>query len=214
MAHIYGIMNAINFVSAYKQLSSYEREFVDDFLHSLDREAERRFERLTITLERVSASLSTAQLDDRTRDLLRKPIVIAAIRERVEEIANGRDLTPQRVIREHAAIALANINRFFVTGEDGSVTFDATNCNDIDWAAVASIDIDETYGPRGAKRTYKIKMHNKQVSLDALAKFMGLDKGDNPEYAAYKTLPADISQLPNSASVSELAEDYAKFIDG
>lgn len=207
-------MNAISFVGAYEQLSGYEREFVDGFLRSLEREAERRFERLTITLERVSASLNTTALDDRTRDLFRKPIIVAAIRQRVEQMAAASDLTPDRIIREHAAIALSNINRFFKTGEDGSISFDALNCNDIDWAAVAAVDIDETYGPRGTKRTYKIKMHNKQVSLDAIAKFMGLDKGDNPEYAAYKTLPAELSQLPNSASVLELAEDYAKFIDG
>ena len=205
-------MNAISFVSAYAQLTGYEREFVDGFLRSLEREAERRFERLTTTLERLSASINLQDLDDRTRDLFAKPIVIAAIRERVEQLASSRDLTPDRVIREHAAIALANINRFFETGEDGGVSFNALNCNDIDWAAVSAVDVEETFGRNGTKRTYKIKMHNKQVSLDALAKFMGLDKGDNPEYAAYRTLPAELSQMPTSASVSELAEDYAKFI--
>lgn len=192
----------------------YERGFVDDFLRRLDIEAEKRFERLTTTLERVSQSLDPAALDQRTRDLLAKPIVLAAVRQRVEEIAAAKDLTPDRIIREHAAIALANINRFFKVTEDGSVEFDASDCTAVDFAAVQSIDVEEQYTRNGTKRTYKIKMHNKQVSLDTLAKFMGLDKADNAEYAAYKALPPDLVQVPNSATVGAVAEKYARFIDG
>lgn len=205
----------LQFSSAYKQLSDYERDFVDGFLRRVDTEAERRFEKLTITLERVASSLDLNTLDERSRDLFRKPIVSAAIRERAEQIAAERDLTPQRIIQEHAAIGLFNLQRFFPdTGEDGVPRFDASNCNAVDWAAIQQIDIEETYGRNGTTRKIKIKAHAKQQSLDAIAKFMGIDKADNAEYAAYKTLPAEMAQLPNSAGVAELAEKYARFIDG
>ncbi|MDT9701943.1 hypothetical protein, partial [Streptomyces sp. P17] len=62
-------------------MSDYERDFVDGFLRRVDTEAERRFEKLTITLERVASSLDLNTLDERSRDLFRKPIVSAAIRE-------------------------------------------------------------------------------------------------------------------------------------
>lgn len=205
----------LQFSSAYKQLTNYERDFVDGFLRSVDAEAEKRFEKITITLERVSRSIDLNKLDDRSRDLFSKPIIAAAIRERAEQIAYERDLTPDRVIREHAAIGLFNLKKFFPKiGEDGLPQFDATDCTALDWAAIQAVDIEETYTRNGTVRKIKIKSHPKQTSLDALAKFMGLDKSENPEYAAYKTLPAELAQLPNSAGVAEVADKYAKFIDG
>lgn len=205
----------LQFSSAYKQLSDYERDFVEGFLRRVDTEAERRFEKLTITLERVASVLDLNTLDERSRDLFRKPLVSAAIRERAEQIAAERDLTPQRIIQEHAAIGLFNLKRFFPeVGEDGIPQFDARNCNAVDWAAIQQIDIEETFSRSGTTRKIKIKAHPKQTSLDAIAKFMGIDKADNAEYAAYQTLPAELAQLPNSAGVAELAEKYARFIDG
>lgn len=205
----------LNFASAYNQLTGYEREFVDDFLRSVEREAERRFERLTTTLQRISATIDLDTIDSRTRQLLTKPIITAAIRERTEQLAAERDLTPDRIIREHAAIGLFNLQKFFPTvDEDGVPQFNATNATAADWTALQAVDIEETYSQRGTVRKIKIKAHSKQTSLDAIAAFMGLNKGDSPEYAAYRTMPADLVQLPNSATVSAVAEQYAKFIDG
>lgn len=205
----------LQFASAYKQLNGYEREFVDGFLRSVEIEAEKRFERITTTLERISQTIDFATLDARARDLLSKPLIGAAIRERVEAMAAARDLTPERVVKEHAVIAMFSLKRFFPeVGEDGNPKFDARNASEMDWAALQAIEVEETYGRNGTTRKIKIKAHPKQTSLDALSKFMGLDKADNVEYAAYKTLPAELAQLPNSASVADLAETYARLIDG
>ncbi len=205
----------LQFSSAYKQLTDYEREFVDGFLRSVESEAERRFERITTTLERVAQQTDKTTRDSRARDLFAKPLFAAAIRERVEVMASARDLTPDRVIKEHAAIAMFSLKRFFPEMDGaGNPQFDASNANEIDWAAVQSLEIEENYGRNGTTRKIKIKAHPKQASLDALAKFMGLDKADNVEYAAYKTLPAELAQLPTSASVADLADQYARLIDG
>lgn len=205
----------LQFSSAYKQLTDYEREFVDGFLRSVDTEAEKRFEKITTTLERVSQSIDLKRLDERTRGLFEKPIVSAAIRERAEQIAAERDLTPDRIMKEQAAIGLFNLQRFFPKiGEDGLPQFDATDCTAVDWAAIQALDIEETYTRNGTVRKIKIKAHPKGVALDALGKFMGLDKSDNPEYAAYKMLPAELAQLPKTADVAELADKYARFIEG
>ncbi|QWY83182.1 terminase small subunit protein [Rhizobium phage RHph_X2_24] len=202
------------FATAYSQLHPFDREFVDGCISALERENERRFERLTTTLERFSQGLDLDTLDERTRDQFNKPMVRAAIRERVEAVAAERDLTHARVIKEHAAIAVANINRFFKVGEDGLPIFDAKDCTDVDWAAVQQVDVEEEYSRGKNIRKVKIKLYNKQASLDTLAKFMGMDKADNPEYAAYKTLPADLVRLESSATLEALQDEYARFIDG
>ena len=209
------IMNAINFASSYELLQPSERSFVDDFLRALENEAEKRFERLTTTLERVTRSIDPATLDERTNDYFSRPMIRAAICERVENMARERDLTPQRIVQEHAVLALANMDDFIKRYEDGrGAEVDLSGVTRAQMSAVQSIETEETYGPRGTTRKIKLKLYNKQVSLDALAKFTGLDKADNVEYAAYKTLPKDMVKLPASASVEQLADDYARLIGG
>lgn len=200
------------FSSAYSQLSQIERGFADDCIAALIRQNADRYERLTVTLERFANALVLDNLDERVRDQLAKPIVRAAILERVETIARERDVSHERIIQEHQRIAFANINRFFQVGEDGIPQFDASDCTDEDWAAVAQVDVEETYGRGATTRKVKIKMYNKQQSLDTLAKYSGLDKDGNPIYAAYNALAVDPSKLASSATVEQLAEEYARFI--
>lgn len=203
----------ISFVSSYDLLQPSERVFVDEFVRAVESDAERRFERMTASLERVARTLDIGALDERTRDHFAKPMIRAAIFERVKQMADARDITPERIIKEHAALALSNMQDYLKTGQDGLPTVDLVEVNRVQWAAVQQIEVEDTFGPKGQTRKIKFKLHDKKTSLDALAKFMGLQEGDNAEYAAYKTLPRDLVQLPASASQEALAEDYARFID-
>lgn len=204
----------MNFISAYKQLSSFEREFVDGFLRSLEKEAEKRFERLTTTLERVARGIDPAKLDDRTRDMFAKPLIVAAIRERVEQIAAERDLTPEWIVKQYRNIAGASLEHYFTVGQDGFPQIDLSSLTPEQWSALQEVDAVEEYSKRGTVRRVKVKLQPKMEALAKLMAHTGLDKADNPTYGAYKTLPPDLAQLPNSASVSELAEQYSRFIDG
>lgn len=203
----------VSFVSSYRQLTDYERQFVDDFLRRLQAEAELRFERLTITLERISQSIVPAALDDRTRDLFAKPLVIASIRERVEKLADGSDLTHALVMKKLFAISTANMQNYFNVGEDGFPTPDLENLTEDQWFAIKEIEAIEEFGRSGSKRRIKLKLHDPLAALTLIAKFTGLDKTDNPEYLAYKAIPADLASLPQSAGVEEMQEQYARFID-
>jgi len=200
------------FVSAYNQLEPSERDFVDGFITYLEREAEKRFERLTVTLARAATNIRTDELDDRTRFLFAKPLVAAAIRERVELLASERDLTAERIIKEHAALGLSNMDDFVERYQDGSASINLNNVSRAQMAAVQQIETEEIYGPSGTKRKIKLKLYNKQVSLDALAKFNGLDKGDSPEAIAYRALPANSVEMPANMTTEQAAEEYAKLI--
>lgn len=205
-------MNAFAFVSAYKQLQPSERDFVDGFLRSLDREAGKRFERLPTTLRRVTDALDPAALDGRTVDFLSKPLVRAAIAERVQEIAAERDLTPEWIIRQYQAIASFNLEDIFDTGEDGFPQIDLSELAREHWYALQEIDAKDEFSKYGNKRHLKVKTADKIAALNQLAKITGLDKGDHADYLAYKAEPAELVRLSSSASTETLAEDYAKFI--
>lgn len=205
-------MNAISFISAYRQLTGFERDFVDGFLRHVDREAQHRHERLTATLERVSAALDPATLDERTRDLFSKPLIVAAIRERVEQLAAERDLTPEWIVNQYRNIASASLEHYFTVGEDGFPQINLSELTSEQWSALQEVDAVEEYGKGKTVRRVKVKLQPKMEALAKLMAHTGLDKADNPTYANYKELPTP--QLPNSASVNELAENYARFIDG
>lgn len=206
-------MERVTFASAYNQLQPSEREFVDAFLRSLDIEAQKRFERVTTTLERVVSTIDLQALDSRARDQFAKPIIQAAIRERVEDMARERDLTPDRIMREQAKIGFATIRAFFPrVGEDGHPIFDASNATEMDWAAVSHVKIEETYGRNGTTRKIDLKMHAKQAALDAMAKWTGLDKPDNAEASAYRSLPPELQKITANDTAETLADKYADFI--
>ncbi|AHJ10776.1 hypothetical protein P106B_93 [Rhizobium phage vB_RglS_P106B] len=187
---------------------------MDGFLRSLEQEAAKRFERLTTTLERVSRAINPASLDDRTRDLFSKPLIAASIRERAEQLAAERDLTPEWIIRQYHNIASASLEHYFDVGEDGFPQIDLSKLTPEQWSALDSIDATEKFTRGGTERHVKIKLKGGMEALAFLAKHAGLDKADNPVFKEYTALPADLAQMPNSASVSELAENYARFIDG
>lgn len=205
-------MCAMKFASAYDQLPALDRDFVDGFIKRLEIDAERRFERLTATLERFSRSIDFDTLDQRQRDFFAKPLTQAAIRERVEKLASERDLTPARIIQEHAAIALANMRDYVELDEDGIPEINLNDCSRIDWSAIHQIESEETYGPKGTTRKIKLRLYNKQASLDALAKWNGLDKADNAEYVAYKSLPPELTQIPSNVSIEKIADQYAQLL--
>jgi hypothetical protein len=208
-------MNALSFASAYRQLTDYERGFVDDFMRTLDNEAALRHERLTATLERVSRSIDVARLDERTRDMFAKPLIAAAIRERVDEIAAGRDLTPEWIVNEWRNIASGSQEHYFTVDGDGFPQIDLSDLTPAQWRNIESIDATEEYLPKGgSKRHVKLKLYDRTKALDWLGKHTGMDKTDNAVYGAYKQLPTDAAQTPTSASVADLADAYARFIDG
>lgn len=202
----------LQFSSAYRQLDSYEREFVDGFLVRVDKEAEHRHERLTATLERVSRSIDLARLDDRTRDLFNKPLVAAAIRERVEEFAQQRDLTPEWIIKQYRNIAGASLENYFTVGQDGFPQIDLSALTTEQWSALQEVDCVEEYSKRGNIRRVKVKLQPKMEALAKLMAHTGMDKADNSVHSTYKS--PSVPVLTDGQSVSELAESYARFIDG
>lgn len=204
------------FTSAYRQLNSVERAYVDGYIQRIERDADRNNEPISHSLYRAIPDHVIRQ----SRGMLDKPMVRAAITERINNIAASNELSQQRVIREMGNLAFSNMGKYLQFGQDvfdpetgttkrGQPYFDLTGCTPEDLSAIKSIKVKESGDgmSRPIKREMEITLHDKVVPLHKLAEYMGLTTPDNPHWRQMSAKPADAAQATGDA-----ADDYAKLI--
>ena len=200
------------FVSAYRQLTPAERTFVDGVIIEFERIADRAGERLALMLHRPLPS----NIVERSRGMLDKPMVTAAITERVNEISAANDLTVQRMVKEMMAIAFSSMGDYCTVAADGAVTFDLARCTPEQMSAIKSIETEQHDNEglaRPSKSKLKIVLHDKIQGLKMLGEFMGMLTAENPYWRA-ETARAANPSLPAGATTQEAGEAYAAMIDG
>lgn len=194
--------NTLALLSAYKQLSPSERVFVDGYVGRLERDAEKRGDRISNALYRPI----TRSVMEASRGLLEKPMVKAAITERVNELATGAELSIQKVIKELSSIAFSNLSAYFKINQWGIPEYDFTACTPEQMAALRSWEHIEDVK---AGRRVKIVTHDKLKALEMLAKYMGLVDIENPHFETSQRRPAPITVNSTDA---DAADAYAKMI--
>lgn len=93
-----------------------------------------------------------------------------AVAERQQALQQQLEITQERVLREYARIAFADMRRFASVGPGGITLKDSEDWTDDDAAAVAEI-AESTSKDGGSVR---FKLHNKQPALDSLSRHLGL----------------------------------------
>lgn len=204
------LANHIVFVSAYRQLMPVERAFVDSVVIEFERAAHRAGERIILYLHRPIPS----EIVERARGMLDRPMVRAAITERINEISAAQDLTVQRMVREMMAVAFSSMGHYMEIDADGTPCFDLTKCTPEQLAAIKSIDVEESGDglSRPLKRKFKIQLHDKLAGMKMLGQFMGMLEPDNPHWRA------DVARngppaLPAGATPEQAGDAYAAMID-
>lgn len=208
------------FTSAYRQLQPAEKQFVDAFVSELETRAVRSQKRIIELLEGLQPQPS----DERERMLLDRPLVCAAISERVKEIQDAADLTAYRVLKELSAIAFSNLQdymnadaeKFEGHGYANLISFDLSKCTREQMAAVQSIEVEYDASGIVAKKI-KFKLHDKVAGLDRFMRYMGLLDPDNPHYRSETAKIVGKKEplgLPVHVKQSEAANAYAQFIEG
>lgn len=206
-------MNALvdhqSFASAYRQLRPVERAFVDAVVADMEQSAHRANERISLALYRpIPQHIATK--DD---GMLEKPLVRAAITERINEIAAANELTVQRMVKEYMAIAFSSIGDYqTICPDTGEIVFDLTRCTPEQLAAVKQIRIEEGSNSMdmGGKRKCTIVLHDKLTAMKALAEFMGMLQPDNPHWQAQSARPA--APLRAGTTAAAAADAYAALI--
>lgn len=191
----------ISFASAYRQLRPVEKAFVDAYVSQVEREAVRANERISLALHRpVPADVVAA-----AGGMFERPLVCAAITERINDIAAASELTAHRVLKEYMAIGFASIGDYMELDEVGMPIFNLASCTPEQLAAVKSIKVEETT----RSRKIEVTLHGKIDALNKLAEHMGLLERDNPVWRADQARPITPPIAANS-SVEDAAELYAR----
>lgn len=203
------VANHMIFASAYRQLTPAERSLVDSVVAQFQQDAERSGGRISAALTRPVPQ----PLVDRARGLLDRPMVKAAITERVNEIAAQQELTIQRTVREMMSIAFSSMGHYMQVDDDGAPVFDLARCTPEQLAAIKSIDMGEVGDglTRARKVKFKITLHDKIAGLSMLTGYMGMKEADNPHWRA-DMAQAQAARLPPGATAQEAGDAYAAML--
>lgn len=190
--------------SAYDLLEVLERVEVDKYVQYAINEQHRKRERIVHAIHLPIPSEHVR----RSRNALSKPLVRAAIAEKLNEAAAEQDVSPDRIIREHQNLAFSNIGDYIQLGNFGDITvkpiyeIERTKMQ----AVKKLVTIPTPYGIRT-----EIVLHDKQSSLKVLTELVGLVAPDTPaplrDYVKPKTKAVD----NDSGETSEQA--YSKLLE-
>lgn len=140
-------------------------------------------------------------------DIFKRPEVLAAIKRRRERIDLKAEVTEERIIAEYAAIAFSRLGDLLEVQEDGSAWVDMAAMTEDQKAALSEYNV-ETYQELGddehpghTVKKSKVKFHDKQAALLALARIKGMLK-DKLEITGGLTLSAKVQQKRERLAVS------------
>jgi len=159
--------------TAYLSLEDEERYFVDEYvLYAIGEQGRKR--------ERIVHALSLpipAEYVTLSKSVLLKPLVRAAVAERLREEADKQDISPSKVISEHAQIAFSNIADYLESLPYGD--FRVMELDKIPAGKMGAVKSIETKPGRYGLAT-KVILHDKHASLRAMGEMMGLIAPDKP----------------------------------
>lgn len=207
-------MNALSpitdFRPAYWQLEPWERKFVDGYVSDIENIADKTGQRLLAVLQ----APFPYELDQRAVVLLARPMVRAAIGERIKELSELYDVSFAKTIRELTNIAYSNIINYFDIDILSGMPIPAFGkATPEQMSAVKSIEIDDK--PRGGRKI-KLVLHDKMAGLGYLMEYQGLRKPDNPHHRDQEASlkPLSYTKLPANVDDDAAADAYAREING
>jgi phage terminase small subunit len=125
---------------------------------------------------RSGYSVKTAAIQG--HENLRKPNIIAALNTRQAEIAASREITPERVAAEYAALGFSDITDYMSWGPEGLIV---KSMDELPEGATKAIsEVTENFS-LSQGRTFKIKLHDKKAALDSLCRMMGWNAPEKHE---------------------------------
>ena len=193
--------------TAYDLLELIERQAVDEYVYyAIEQQRNKR--------ERIAHALTApipSEYVRRSKGILARPIPRAAIAERLQAAASEQDMSPDRVVQEHAAIAFSNIADYLDVRPFGDFT--VKSLDTIPRAALSAVKSMKTIPSPYGIRT-EITLHDKHPSLKVLTELMGLVAPDRPPALAdYSKPPTQIargSDVPETAYIEYLEQSQCR----
>lgn len=185
---------------AYDLLTADERRAVDDYINITVQQQRSNRQRIALALHHPIPS----EYVRRSKGALAKPIVRAAVAERLQSLADEEDLSPDRVIKEHSYIAFSNIADYITVMPMGD--FACKPLDQIPREALQAVKSLKTIPSPYGIRT-EVVLHDKHPSLKVLTELMGLVAPDRPptlqEYVRAVQSATSPNATPRGTSTSE-----------
>lgn len=164
---------------AYDLLTDTEREAVDEYVEFAVSQQRAKHQRV---LAALNVPIPTEYIR-RSRQAINRPVLRAAIAERITEIAEQADISPDRAIHEYATVAFSDITDYLTRGYFGELVIkDLSEIPASKTGAIKSIECQP--GHMGTR--WKITMHDKLPALKTLSDLMGVTAPDHaPALADY-----------------------------
>lgn len=131
----------------------------------------------------IRAGYSTKTATEQASRMLRKVNVQELIRKYEDKLLNELEIDSKEILREYKKIGFSNIKDFLKFDENGVVF---NNSEDVDGSIISEVSSEEIITETGeenpirTKRVkFKLKLHDKEKALDALARHKNLFKEDN-----------------------------------
>lgn len=153
--------------TAYSLLEPHERHIVDEYVEYAVGEQNRKRERIIHAL----SSPIPHEYIRRSKSALYRPLLRAAVSERLKFAADEQDISPSKVIGEHAQIAFSNITDYIESTGFGD--FKVKNLDEMPAEKMGAVKSIETKPGMYGLAT-KVILHDKHPSLKALGELMGL----------------------------------------
>ena len=141
------------FEPAYRQLDAVGRAFVDDFVTRVESVADRENRELFDVLRDWPSDM----LSPRDIDQLKRPMVQAALFDRVQEVTESVNISPRKLLRRAASLALTSLNDFY-DEETDSFSFKRGTVEQR--AAIKKIKETENVRSGEIKREYELMTDN------------------------------------------------------
>lgn len=193
--------------SAYDLLEPIERQAVDDYVNFAVADQRHKRQRIALALNIPIPS----EYVRRSKGILARPVARAAVAEKLSEEASKQDMSPDRVVAEHAAIAFSNIADYVDVRPFGDFT--VKSLDTIPRAALAAVKSLKTIPSPYGIRT-EVVLHDKHPSLKVLTELMGLVAPDRPPpLADYSKVPMAVgadNNAPESAYIEYLEQSQCR----
>lgn len=142
-------------------------------------------------------------------ELLRKPAIAAAVKEGMAARARRTEIDTDRVMREYAKLAFADVRRLATWGKDGVTLREHTEISEDDAAAI--VELSRTGKSQGAR----IKIHDKRAALDALARHLGVfAKDEVPRGADIRTAATARARAALKERIEKIIAERGNAEDG
>jgi phage terminase small subunit len=209
-----GIAPAVELRTAYDQLKPTERLFVDEYVASDDP----RGAAIRSAGMRDQQKISRPSVADvRALELMKRPLVQAAIAERMKAAMDRLSISADNVLQEVAKLAFANMGDYVRITPDGEPYTDLSNVSRDMLAAVSEVSTEDYMEGRGedarAIRKVKFKLHDKGSALDKLMRYHGLYAPDKVELTGKNGAPIQTRNVNVDMTAAEASEIYRQSLE-